>query len=87
MSISKDNTLLKLLDLAITSDNPTVKQQLESLLVTVKLVHNGETPRGVLADLMLNKVWQDNINELHYSSGRTLSIKQEWSGQVYDFNV
>lgn len=32
MSISKDNTLLKLLDLAITSDNPTVKQPLESLL-------------------------------------------------------
>lgn len=42
MNVNDTEELIKLLDAAITSDNAAIKQQLQSLLVTVSLVHGGE---------------------------------------------
>lgn len=46
MHVNEIDTLIRLLDAAITSDNETVKQQLQSLLVTVSLVHSDDNFHG-----------------------------------------
>lgn len=53
MDQNDTETLIRILDRAITSDSPEIKQQLQSLLVTVSLVHGGESYReGPLAELV-----------------------------------
>ena len=42
MQIDDNEELIRLLDAAISSDNPSIKQQLQSLLVTVSIVHGGD---------------------------------------------
>ena len=53
MNANDTEELIKLLDAAITSDNAAIKQHLQSLLVTVSLVHGGEdTKFGPFRNLM-----------------------------------
>jgi len=63
------NLLIKVLDKAITSDSETVKQLLQSLLVTVSLVHaDNPNNKGPLAEMLDDLAYyEERISALEYS--------------------
>ena len=88
MDINDRNTLITLLDQALSSKEDTVKALLQSLLVTVSLVHaEDKSPQGPLAEILNSYTeLQDTIrhmnNRIIELSGRIKTLESIHNTQV-----